>query len=126
MTEEDLLKLEMQVRDHKARGMSSNITLKVNQVEELLSAVRETQTGNVIDFDIRAQARANDQHQNQAERKFIQRWATAAQLFKTSKEILQQRNARLEARKLQKQKNLDQKWEAYKNFVGNQNQKTNA
>lgn len=127
MTEETLLRLETQVRDHKARGMSSNITVKVNQLEGLINYVRELQAegSNVIDFDIRAEAKARDQHQDQAERKFIQRWATAAQLFKTSKEILQQRKARLEARKQQKEK-LHEKWTNYKASVGDQKQKANA
>lgn len=127
MTEEDLFKLETLVREHKQRGMSSNITLKINQVEALLNAAREgLPDDNVIDLDIRAQARLKDLQQNKNERRYLKRWSNAQQLFKVQKEILDQRKARLEARKQQKLKNIEEKWTAYKSYVGNQNQKASA
>lgn len=116
MTNEDLNKLEQHLRQHKERGQSSNVTLKINQLEDLIKAARVgLEKADVVDFNIAAQIRREDVQ----ERRYSQRWADAARQERFEKEAsdrLQKRRQRREERR----QDLLSKWKTYAGYQKSQ------
>lgn len=111
MTKDDLRRIEEQVKQHKEKGSSSNITLKVNLIESLLAAVREgLPSADVYEFNIAAEIKTNKG--DLSERRYVNRWQNASRQFKIEREYLN----RLEKRKLRREQLLT-KW---KNYAGYQ------
>lgn len=105
MTSEELNKLEQQLRQHKDSGQTSNITLKVAQVERLVHAAREgLSKADILDFNIAAEIRKEEPQ----ERRYQQRWADAARQEKFEKVA----RDRLERRKRRREELLT-KWKTY-------------
>lgn len=110
MTQEELKRIEDQVRDHKAKGQSSNITLKVIQVERLISAAYEAlPKADVVDFDLKAET-----NKGVNEGRFRQKWSNANRQYKIEKEYIERKDLRQ-----QRREEMLLKW---KTFAGYQKQ----
>lgn len=109
MTEQELNDLEQVIRDHKNKSQTSNVVMKLAQVERLIELARNgLKTAEVIAFDVAAQVRRNEQ----TDWRYQKRWSNHAareKLVKAHFEKVELRN--------RKREHLLTKW---KNFAGYQ------
>lgn len=109
MTSAELNKLQIEVREHKTKGHSSNITLKISQVERLLTAAQSAlPQAEIVHFDIAAEVRREEVQQ----RNYENRWANYARKIRFEKQEQERQQLRKNRREA-----LIAKWKTY---AGNQ------
>lgn len=110
MTKEELERLEDAVRQHKAKGASSNIVLKLNQVETLLRAARSgLPTADVFEFNIAAEFKK--QKMDATDKRYIVQWADAKRQYKLQKDYLDRKKQRE-----QRREKLISKWKTFAGY----------
>lgn len=105
MTQDDLKRIEEQVRQHKEKGQSSNITLKVNLVESLLQAVRDGLPKAEV-FNISAEFQSKKT--GVPERKHVEKWASEQR-----KRRLEKKYHAIQDEKKLRQEKLLSKWKTF-------------
>lgn len=105
MTEQELQAFEQMVREHKCNGASSNITVKVSQLERLIAVARKTKhEAEIFQFNVAAEIRKDEK----SDWRYKQRWASYVKQQKLQKELLDKRKLRE-----QRREKLIARWKSY-------------